>query len=111
MRNPDHSQIDNDALGLETAQKNRLSYQQNGYYLRDQIAFGGLNVLASLRYDDYRSVTTNYLQNGDKARVSQDRLTKRLGALYAFDNGLAVYQLFGRVRPGIAAGHADRERR
>lgn len=68
MRHPDHSQIDNDALGLETAQKNRLSYQQNGYYLRDQIAFGGLNVLASLRYDDYRSVTTNYLQNGDKAR-------------------------------------------
>lgn len=79
MRNPDHSQIDNDALGLETAQKNRLGYQQNGYYLQDQIAFGGLNVLASLRFDDYRSVTTNYLQNGDKARVSQDRLTKRLG--------------------------------
>ncbi|EPF3215432.1 TonB-dependent siderophore receptor [Enterobacter hormaechei] len=87
MRNPDHSQIDNDALGLETAQKNRLGYQQNGYYLQDQIAFGGLNVLASLRFDDYRSVTTNYLQNGDKAWVSQDRLTKRLGALYAFENG------------------------
>ena len=91
MRNPDHSQIDNDALGLYTAQKNRLSYQQNGYYLQDQIAFGGLNVLASLRYDDYRSVTTNYLQNGDKAWVSQDRLTKRLGALYAFDNGLSPF--------------------
>ncbi|EQA7355581.1 TonB-dependent siderophore receptor [Enterobacter hormaechei] len=91
MRNPDHSQIDNDALGLETAQKKRLSYQQNGYYLQDQIAFGGLNVLASLRYDDYRSVTTNYLQNGDKAWVSQDRLTKRLGALYAFDNGLSPF--------------------
>ena len=91
MRNPDHSQIDNDALGLETAQKNRLSYQQNGYYLQDQIAFGGLNVLASLRYDDYRSVTSNYLQNGDKAWVSQDRLTKRLGALYAFDNGLSPF--------------------
>lgn len=91
MRNPDHSQIDNDALGLETAQKNRLGYQQNGYYLQDQIAFGGLNVLASLRFDDYRSVTTNYLQNGDKAWVSQDRLTKRLGALYAFDNGLSPF--------------------
>lgn len=48
-------------------------------------------MLASLRYDDYRSVTTNYLQNGDKARVSQDRLTKRLGALYAFDNGLSPF--------------------
>ncbi|EPC0986495.1 TonB-dependent siderophore receptor [Enterobacter cloacae complex sp.6700776] len=91
MRNPDHSQIDNDALGLETAQKNRLGYQQNGYYLQDQIAFGGLNVLASLRFDDYRSVTTNYLQNGDKAWVSQDRLTKRLGALYAFKNGLSPF--------------------
>lgn len=91
MRNPDHSQIDNDALGLVTAQKNRLGYQQNGYYLQDQIAFGGLNVLASLRFDNYRSVTTNYLQNGDKAWVSQDRLTKRLGALYAFDNGLSPF--------------------
>lgn len=91
MRNPDHSQIDNDALGLETAQKNRLGYQQNGYYLQDQIAFGGLNVLASLRFDDYRSVTTNYLQNGDKAWVSQDRLTKRLGALYASENGLSPF--------------------
>ncbi|EPZ0129514.1 TonB-dependent siderophore receptor [Enterobacter hormaechei] len=91
MRNPDHSQIDNDALGLETAQKNRLGYQQNGFYLQDQIAFGGLNVLASLRFDDYRSVTTNYLQNGDKAWVSQDRLTKRLGALYAFENGLSPF--------------------
>ncbi|EPW5458424.1 TonB-dependent siderophore receptor [Enterobacter hormaechei] len=91
MRNPDHSQIDNDVLGLETAQKNRLGYQQNGYYLQDQIAFGGLNVLASLRFDDYRSVTTNYLQNGDKAWVSQDRLTKRLGALYAFENGLSPF--------------------
>ena len=65
MRNPDYSQISESALGLYTAQKNRLSYQQNGYYLQDQVEFGGLNLLASLRYDDYRSVTTNYLQNGD----------------------------------------------
>ncbi|QLA70240.1 TonB-dependent siderophore receptor [Enterobacter pasteurii] len=91
MRHPDYSQIDSGALGLFTAQKNRLSYQQNGYYVQDQVEFGGLNVLASLRYDDYRSVTTSYLQNGDKAWVSQDRLTKRLGALYAFDNGLSPF--------------------
>lgn len=91
MRNPDRGQIESNALGLYTAQKNRLSYQQNGYYVQDQVEFGGLNLLASLRYDDYRSVTTNYLQNGDKAWVSQDRLTKRLGALYAFDNGLSPF--------------------
>ncbi|MCK6981638.1 TonB-dependent siderophore receptor [Enterobacter roggenkampii] len=91
MRNPDYSQISESALGLYTAQKNRLSYQQNGYYLQDQVEFGGLNLLASLRYDDYRSVTTNYLQNGDKDWVSQDRVTKRLGALYAFDNGISPF--------------------
>ncbi|EML2063725.1 TonB-dependent siderophore receptor [Enterobacter asburiae] len=91
MRNPDYSQIVESALGLYTAQKNRLSYQQNGYYLQDQVEWGGLNLLGSLRYDDYRSVTTNYLQNGDKAWVSQDRVTKRLGALYAFDNGLSPF--------------------
>jgi len=91
MRNPDYTQISESALGLYTAQKNRLSYQQNGYYLQDQVEFGGLNLLGSLRYDDYRSVTTNYLQNGDKAWVSQDRVTKRLGALYAFENGIAPF--------------------
>ena len=91
MRHPDYSQIGESTLGLYTAQKNRLSYQQNGYYLQDQVEFGGLNLLGSLRYDDYRSVTTNYLQNGDKAWVSQDRVTKRLGALYAFDNGISPF--------------------
>ncbi|MEQ0876632.1 TonB-dependent siderophore receptor [Enterobacter vonholyi] len=91
MRHPDYLQIQESALGLYTAQKNRLSYQQNGYYLQDQVEFGGLNLLGSLRYDDYRSVTTNYLQNGDKAWVSQDRVTKRLGALYAFDSGISPF--------------------
>lgn len=91
MRDPDYAQIDESALGRYTAQKNRLSYQQNGYYLQDQVEFGGLNLLGSLRYDDYRSVTTDYLKNGDKAWVSQDRVTQRLGALYAFDNGLSPF--------------------
>lgn len=91
MRDPDYTQISQSALGLYTAQKNRLSYQQNGYYLQDQVEFGGLNLLGSVRYDDYRSVTTNYLQNGDKAWVSQDRVTKRLGALYAFENGISPF--------------------
>lgn len=107
MRNPDYSQVHEDALGLYTAQKNRLSYQQNGYYLQDQVEFGGLNLLGSLRYDDYRSVTTDYLHNGDKAWVSQDRVTKRLGALYAFDNGLSPFISYSE---GFAPGNPDGER-
>lgn len=91
MRHPNYRQIHTDDLGLSTAQNNRLSYQQNGYYLQDQIAFGGLNLLASVRYDDYRSATTDYLQNGDKTWISQDRVTKRFGALYAFENGISPF--------------------
>lgn len=38
MRNPDFTQVNEGALGLYTAQKNRLSYNQKGYYLQDQMA-------------------------------------------------------------------------
>ena len=91
MRDPDFHQVHTADLGLYTAQKNRLSYQQNGYYLQDQVAFGGLNLLASLRYDDYRSTTTDALQNDEKTWIAQDRVTKRFGALYAFENGISPF--------------------
>ncbi|WP_270503010.1 TonB-dependent siderophore receptor [Kluyvera ascorbata] len=91
MRNPDFGLVNEDALGLYTEQKNRLSYNQKGYYLQDQVEFGGLNLLASLRYDEYQSATTDYLNADQKTWISQDRVTKRLGALYAFDNGISPF--------------------
>lgn len=91
MLHPDYSQVNNPGLGLYTAQKNRLSYNQKGYYLQDQIEYGGLNVLASIRYDEYQSATTDYLNDQQKEWISQDRVTKRLGALYAFENGLSPF--------------------
>ena len=91
MRNPDFGLVNEDALGLYTEQKNRLSYNQKGYYLQDQVEFGGLNLLASLRYDQYLSATTDYLNDNQKTWISQDRVTKRLGALYAFDNGISPF--------------------
>ncbi len=91
MRNPDFTQVNEGALGLYTAQKNRLSYNQKGYYLQDQMAWEGLNILASLRYDEYQSATTDYLNQDEKTWISQDRVTKRLGVLYAFDNGLSPF--------------------
>lgn len=91
MLHPDYSQITSDNLGLYTAQKNRLSYNQKGYYFQDQVEFGGLNILGSIRYDEYQSATTDYLNDQQKAWISQDRVTKRLGALYAFENGLSPF--------------------
>lgn len=91
MLNPDYGQISESDLILNTVTRSRLSYNQTGYYLQDQIEFGGLNLIGSLRYDDYRSATTNYLAGDSKTWVDQHRLTKRLGALYQFDNGIAPF--------------------
>lgn len=91
MKNPDYSQVSDTSLGLYTDTKQRLSYSQNGYYIQDQIEYGGLNLAASLRYDDYRSTTTDQLDGDSKSWVDQSRVTKRLGALYQFDNGIAPF--------------------
>lgn len=91
MLNPDYDQVTTDNAGLYTSTNNRLSFHQSGYYLQDQMTRGGLNVLASLRYDDYQSSTTDYLSGGSKSSIDQHKLTKRLGVLYQFSNGLAPY--------------------
>lgn len=91
MLHPDYQQVNESALGLYTAQKNRLSYNQTGYYFQDQIEYDKLSLIAGLRYDDYRSTSTNYLSNNDKTWVDQHRVTKRLGALYTFDSGIAPF--------------------
>ncbi|KQN63544.1 TonB-dependent siderophore receptor [Erwinia sp. E602] len=91
MQNPDHGVVTDNNLGLYAATRQHMSFNQAGYYLQDQVEFGGLNLIASLRYDDYRSTTTDHLNGGDKSWVDQDRVTKRLGALYQFDNGIAPF--------------------
>lgn len=91
MRNPDYHRVVESGLGLYDALNDRLSYNQNGYYLQDQIEFGALNLVASLRYDDYRSTTAERLAGYSKTSVDQSRVTKRLGALYQFSSGIAPY--------------------
>lgn len=109
MQHPDYSQVTSDNLGLYTATKQRLSYYQQGWYLQDQVVFGGLNLVASIRYDNYHSTTTNNLDNDSKSWVSQQRVTKRLGALYQFDNGIAPYVSYSEgFLAGFTAGNAHR---
>lgn len=91
ISNPDYNQVNESALGLNTAQLNRLSFNQTGYYFQDQVEYGNLSLIAGLRYDDYRSTNTDYFANNTKTWVDQHRLTKRLGALYTFDNGIAPF--------------------
>lgn len=91
MLSPDYSQVTSDNLGLYTATNDRMSFNQRGYYLQDQAEYGALNLMASLRYDDYQSVTTDYLNAGSQQAIDQHKVSKRLGALYQFRNGIAPY--------------------
>jgi iron complex outermembrane receptor protein len=68
---------------------------QVGVYAQDQIKLGGLNLIASGRYDWYEQLTQNLnLAPGNAAavtRLSQTAFTGRLGALYEFGFGLAPF--------------------
>ncbi len=106
MIHPDYSQISEDTLALTPSLRKRLSYNQAGYYLQDQVEFGGLNLIGSLRYDDYRSATTDQLEGDSKIWVDQHRVTKRLGALYQFDNGIAPFVSYSEgFQPVSPAGN------
>lgn len=78
-----------------TQTRNFRKIDQVGLYLQDQIAWGGLQLIASGRWDNYEQLTQNRnLPIGDPraiTRLSQDAFTMRLGALYEFDFGLAPF--------------------
>lgn len=65
-----------------------LKRKQTGVYLQDQIKLGGLNIIGSIRKDWYKQTTTTA---GVASVVDQDKVTYRIGALYAFDFGLSPY--------------------
>lgn len=68
---------------------------QVGVYLQDQIKLGGLNLIASGRYDWYEQLQQNLtLAAGNAAaitRLKQTAFTGRLGALYEFKFGLSPF--------------------
>lgn len=75
--------------------RNFRKIDQVGVYLQDQLAFGGLNLIASGRWDWYEQFTRNRnLALGNPRAVtqlSQTAFTGRLGALYAFSFGLSPF--------------------
>ncbi|WP_083671968.1 TonB-dependent siderophore receptor [Sphingomonas montana] len=63
---------------------------QTGVYLQDQVAIGGLQLIASGRYDWYDQTSVNRVTNG-VTRLDQTAFTMRLGALYEFGFGAAPF--------------------
>lgn len=86
LYDPNHDQIDPDSLDFAASGYSSdfdISKQQLGVYLQDQLRWGDMVVIGSLRFDDYDS--------GEEGRkygaaidtsVAQTNLSKRLGVLY-----------------------------
>jgi iron complex outermembrane receptor protein len=65
---------------------------QLGIYVQDQMAIGGLKLIASARQDWYEQSTLNKKPGANPlTRFEQKAFTMRLGALYEFDFGLSPY--------------------
>ncbi|WP_394664710.1 TonB-dependent siderophore receptor [uncultured Sphingomonas sp.] len=69
---------------------NYTKRDQVGVYLQDQIAIGGLQLIASGRWDTYNQTTQNRVTNR-ATRLNQTAFTTRLGALYETKIGLSPF--------------------
>ncbi|PIO96976.1 TonB-dependent siderophore receptor [Pleomorphomonas carboxyditropha] len=78
-------------IALATTDSQDLTAYQVGLYLQDQIEIGNLNLSAGLRHDWASTDIDDRLDSDNNHSYDDGALTWRLGALYAFDNGLAPY--------------------
>lgn len=79
---------------------------QVGVYLQDQIAIGGLQFIASGRWDTY-SQTTQNLNANSVTRLNQTAFTTRLGALYETKVGLSPFVSYSESFEPQAGATAD----
>ncbi|MFM4705389.1 TonB-dependent siderophore receptor [Aeromonas bivalvium] len=94
--NPNHSQIDPDSLNFVYQDRKQIKQHQTGVYLQDQVRLDRLVAIAGLRYDSYRMDTDSHslyagAASSSLARIDQDNLSLRLGALYELDGGISPY--------------------
>ena len=94
--NPDHDQIVPDSLSFPYQDKKTIRQSQTGVYLQDQVRLDRLVAIGGARYDSYRMDTdSDTLYQGaasqSLARIDQDNLSFRLGALYELDYGFSPY--------------------
>ncbi|AGT08266.1 TonB-dependent siderophore receptor [Paracoccus aminophilus] len=74
----------------------QTSYQL-GLYVQDELSFDRFHAVAGLRYDDYKTRSTDTtLATGAALGYHMDgkEVTGRLGMTYRFDNGIAPYALY-----------------
>jgi len=65
--------------------------ERPGVYLQDQAALGNWRFTLAGRYEQVRTSTSNQQTLATTAKLEDSAFTKRLAALYLFDNGFAPY--------------------
>ena len=70
--------------------KNTKELDQTGVYVQDQLAYENWRLSLGLRQDWLETTNLNRLTNASTGQ-DRDKLTKRAGLLYLFDNGIAPY--------------------
>lgn len=74
--------------------------EQTGVYLQDQMVLGAWRLTLGGRHD--RASASNLMGTGSPAQWRGSKFTKRAGAVYLFDNGLAPYMSYSDgFNPGV----------
>ncbi|MFZ3463833.1 TonB-dependent siderophore receptor [Vibrio harveyi] len=110
--NPNHNQIDRDALKFAYQQALDIKTKQLGVYFQDQLRYNNLVMIAGLRWDKYESDTntvSDYLGTvtPSKEKPDENNVSFRVGALYELDFGLSPYLTYSESFEPIAGADAS----
>ncbi|NOH49078.1 TonB-dependent siderophore receptor [Vibrio rotiferianus] len=110
--NPNHYQIDRDALKFAYQQALDIKTKQLGVYFQDQLRYRNLVMIAGLRWDKYESDTntvSDYLGTvtPSKEKLDENNISFRVGALYELDFGLSPYLTYSESFEPIAGADAS----
>ncbi|ASI96348.1 TonB-dependent siderophore receptor [Vibrio rotiferianus] len=110
--NPNHNQIDRDALKFAYQQALDIKTKQLGVYFQDQLRYNNLVMIAGLRWDTYESDTntvSDYLGTvtPSKEKLDENNISFRVGALYELDFGLSPYLTYSESFEPIAGADAS----
>ncbi|HHP0466061.1 TPA: TonB-dependent siderophore receptor [Vibrio harveyi] len=110
--NPNHNQIDRDALKFAYQQALDIKTKQLGVYFQDQLRYNNLVMITGLRWDKYESDTntvSDYLGTvtPSKEKLDENNVSFRVGALYELDFGLSPYLTYSESFEPIAGADAS----
>ncbi|EKO3820975.1 TonB-dependent siderophore receptor [Vibrio harveyi] len=110
--NPNHNQIDRDALKFAYQQALDIKTKQLGVYFQDQLRYNNLVMIAGFRWDKYESDTntvSDYLGTvtPSKEKLDENNVSFRVGALYELDFGLSPYLTYSESFEPIAGADAS----